>query len=165
MSLAATPLHRSPLTWLGVLLGVVLLGTAVARWQGWQVPRDDAAVAQSLSLRFVDAPNGDVQVIKVDPERVLATFSGEQGFLRGTLRALMRERRRQGLDALAPFTLRRHADGRVVLLDPLTTQRIDLVSFGPSNHAVFARLIEPVSTQAALPAPTLSTDFTSGRQP
>ena len=77
----------------------------------------------------------------------------------------MRERRRQGLDALAPFTLRRHTDGRVVLLDPLTTQRIDLVSFGPSNHAVFARLIEPVSTQAALPAPTLSTDLTLGRRP
>ena len=113
--------------------------------------------------RFIDAPNGDVQVIEVDPERLLATFSGEQGFLRGTLRALMRERRRQGLDALAPFTLRRHTDARLVLLDPLTTQRIDLDSFGPSNKAVFAGLFEP-----ALNTPTqtaTSPDLTLGRRP
>jgi len=172
MSMATSPLphassHRTPLRWLGVLLGVVLLSTAVARWQGWHVPRDDAAIAESLNLRFVDTPNGDVQVIEVDPTRLLATFSGEQGFLRGTLRALMRERRRQGLDALAPFTLRRHIDARLVLLDPLTSQRIDLDSFGPSNKAVFAGLFDPsLHTQAASAATSAATsDLTLGKRP
>ncbi|MBC7781542.1 MAG: photosynthetic complex assembly protein PuhC, partial [Proteobacteria bacterium] len=33
------------------------------------------------------------------------------------------------------------ADGRLTLADPATGQRIDLESFGPTNAAVFARLI------------------------
>lgn len=163
MSLVATSLHRSPIAWVGVLLGVVLLGTAMARWQGWHVERGDTAVVQTLSLRFVDTPNGEVQVIDMQVDRALATFSGEQGFLRGTLRALMRERRRQALDALAPFTLRRHSDARLVLFDPLTTQRIDLDSFGPSNKAVFANLFELASNKTA--ASSLSPELTLGTRP
>ena len=65
-------------------------------------------------------------------------MTGEQGFLRGVLRSLMRERRRSGLDLRAPLALLARPDGRLTLSDPSTGQRIDLESFGPSNLAVFA---------------------------
>jgi putative photosynthetic complex assembly protein len=68
---------------------------------------------------------------------------GEQGFLRGALRSLVRERRRRGGDASAPFTLIGRADGRLTLADATTGQRIDLESFGPTNAAVFARWLTP----------------------
>ncbi|MFN5254812.1 MAG: photosynthetic complex assembly protein PuhC, partial [Limnohabitans sp.] len=70
----------------------------------------------------------------------VARFSGEQGFLRSTLRALARERQREKISAEAPFLLIGRTDGRLTLLDPATGQRIDLESFGPSNAAVFAGL-------------------------
>ena len=37
-----------------------------------------------------------------------------------------------------PFKLIARTDGRLTLFDPVTGQRIDLESFGPTNAAVFA---------------------------
>jgi putative photosynthetic complex assembly protein len=129
-----------PVGWLGGLVVLVLAATAIARWQGWQDRVSDAPVQWERSLRFEDTPQGEVQVSDADSGQVVALFAGEQGFLRGTLRALVRERRRQSANEATPFVLRGHADARLVLLDPSTGQRIDLDSFGPSNKAVFARL-------------------------
>jgi putative photosynthetic complex assembly protein len=70
----------------------------------------------------------------------IAQFDGEQGFLRSTLRALVRERKRQNIGPDAPMQLLGRADGRLTLLDPSTQQRIDLEAFGPGNAAVFAGL-------------------------
>ena len=41
----------------------------------------------------------------------------------------------------APFELIARADGRLTLIDTATEARIDLESFGPTNAAVFARLL------------------------
>jgi putative photosynthetic complex assembly protein len=68
---------------------------------------------------------------------------GEQGFLRGALRALSRERRARGLGSEQPFQLVARPDGRLTLIDPVTDQRIDLESFGPTNAGKFASLLEP----------------------
>jgi putative photosynthetic complex assembly protein len=76
---------------------------------------------------------------------------GEQGFLRGTLRGMARERRRNGLDDTAALSLLARADGRLTLVDPATGRRIDLESFGPTNAAVFARWIAPPTAQEARP--------------
>ena len=47
--------------------------------------------------------------------RAIDTVQGEQGFLRGSLRALARERQRNGLGPQAPFELTGHVDGRITL--------------------------------------------------
>jgi putative photosynthetic complex assembly protein len=86
---------------------------------------------------FVDTSGGSVLVKDSASGRTLAQFDGEQGFLRGTLRALARERKRRGIGPEAPFSLLGRADGRLTLLDPSTAQRIDLESFGPTNSAIF----------------------------
>jgi len=66
---------------------------------------------------------------------------GTNGFLRGTLRGLARERKRQGIGPEAPFRLTAHDDGRLTLADPATGRRVDLESFGPTNAAVFSQLL------------------------
>jgi len=66
---------------------------------------------------------------------------GEAGFLRGSLRALTRERQRRGLGPAIPFELSARADGRLTLHDPATGERLDLESFGPTNAAVYARML------------------------
>ena len=63
------------------------------------------------------------------------------GFLRGTMRGLARERKRLGVSPAIPFDLIGRADGRLTLVDPGTGRRVDLESFGPENAAVFAALM------------------------
>ncbi|MEY2622466.1 MAG: hypothetical protein RIT26_2286 [Pseudomonadota bacterium] len=129
-----------PIGWLIGLMAVMVLSVALARWQGWREPVVDAATVWEASLLFEDLPNGDVQVRNARDGQTVAVFAGEQGFLRGSLRAMARQRRLAQADMTAPLVLRALADGRLVLLDPKSGERIDLDSFGPSNKAVFAGL-------------------------
>ena len=133
------------------MLGLALLTLAVVGAQrlagGPRIEVTD--VTWQRSLHFVDRPNGDVAVLDAQDRREVARFSGEQGFLRGALRTLARERLRRGLGPSEPFVLSGHANGRLTLSDPATGTRIALESFGPSNAAVFAPLRE-----AGLPAAT-----------
>jgi putative photosynthetic complex assembly protein len=140
-----------------LLLGAVLAGTLVAvgaaRLNGWPARDSDAATLQERALRFLDRPDGSVEVIDAATGRTLDVLVGEQGFVRGTLRGMARERRRQGLTADAPMRLIARADGRLTLLDDSTGRRIDLESFGPTNAASFARWLAPAGapTRAASP--------------
>ena len=129
-----------PISWLVGLMTIVLLLVGLARMQGWRDRVDDAATVWEMSLNFKDMPNGDVWVTDADSGKNLAVFSGEQGFLRGSLRAMARQRRLAQTELNAPLVLRALADGRLLLIDPLQDERIDLDSFGPSNKAVFASL-------------------------
>ena len=94
-------------------------------------------------LRFEDRPDGSIAVVDGRTGALVASVQGEQGFLRGALRALSRERRARGLGPEQPFQLIARPDGRLTLIDPVTDQRIDLESFGPTNAGKFASLLEP----------------------
>ena len=97
------------------------------------------------ALRFEDRPDGSIAVVDGRTGALVASVQGEQGFLRGALRALSRERRARGLGSEQPFELIARPDGRLTLVDPVTDQRIDLESFGPTNAGRFASLLEPRS--------------------
>ena len=129
-----------PVRRLGSLLLLVLLAVGWARWQGVAVRFEDAPTVWQRELSFVDTPGGDVLVLDAGTGQSVARFEGEQGFLRGTLRALARERNRRGLGPEAPLQLLGRRDGRLTLLDPSTGGRIGLEAFGTSNLAVFSRL-------------------------
>ena len=129
-----------PMAWIGVMLLSMLVAVGLARWSGLDPRTPDAAVQWQRELQFRDLPGGDIAVLDPQSQLQVARFSGEQGFLRSTLRALARERHREKLGADAPFVLIGRTDGRLTLQDPSTGQRIDLESFGPSNAAVFASL-------------------------
>jgi len=102
------------------------------------------AVLQSRSLSFSDAPDGSVLVRDVDSGANLALAEASEGFVRGVLRALARQR---GLQALGPdaggFTLTSYGDGTLWLRDEATGESIELGGFGADNRAAFAQLLEP----------------------
>jgi putative photosynthetic complex assembly protein len=125
---------------IGSMLLLILLSIGFARWQGISDKQADAATVWQRDLLFADGPQGSVIVRDAHSQTEIAQFEGEQGFLRSTLRALVRERKRQNIGPDAPMQLLGRADGRLTLLDPSTQQRIDLEAFGPSNASVFARL-------------------------
>ena len=125
---------------IGSMLLLILLAIGFARWQGISDKQADAATIWQRDLVFADGPQGSVIVKDAQSQTEIAQFEGEQGFLRSTLRALVRERKRQNIGPDAPMQLLGRADGRLTLLDPSTQQRIDLEAFGPRNASVFARL-------------------------
>lgn len=128
-----------PLSLLFGFLVLVLVVVAVARFGGFTWSVKDAPIQWQRELVFADAPGGQISVLDFATQKEVAHFDGEQGFLRGTLRALARERKRRGIGSQPPFLVMGHTDGRLTLLDPSTGQRIDLASFGPTNSAIFRR--------------------------
>jgi len=129
--------------WIGpvLLAGVLMALMAVGAQRLWGEPMQDpaGAVAWQRQLHFEDLPNGDIGVLDLKGQQVLR-IAGEEGFMRGALRVLARERHRRGLGPAQPFVLTAHAGGRLILSDPATGVRIALESFGPAQVATFARL-------------------------
>ena len=140
---------QHPLGWLAALLLATLLSTAWLKWHQAS-PGAETMVSRvpdllQRSLIFRDEPDGSISVQDASSGVQVTQFHGEQGFVRGTLRALSRERKRQGLDASHPLTLSLESDRRLVLRDPSTGEHIDLASFGATNREVFAALLRPPS--------------------
>ena len=100
-----------------------------------------AAPTVQRSLIFEDQKDGGVRVADGVSGQTLTVLYGEQGFVRGALRALARERFSRSIGSAQPFDLIARVDGRVTLMDPSTGQRVDLESFGPTNTAEFARFL------------------------
>jgi putative photosynthetic complex assembly protein len=119
----------------------VALSAAALGALGWNyfgaetTPAASPAVA-TRRLNFADRADGGIDVIDAERGELIEAMHGEQGFLRGSLRALMRARRQRAVAQGGPVELLAHADGRLSLHDPATGERIDL---GPSNTAVYAR--------------------------
>lgn len=121
-------------------LGFLLLGLFAIRQAGVSPQDTQEQVQWQRDLRFLDGPQGEIVVLDALTETEISRIEGEQGFLRGTLRALARERKRRDVGSGPAFELLAHANGRMTLKDTATGQHIDLASFGPSNVAVFERI-------------------------
>lgn len=131
----------------GCLLAFSLIAVGLVRLTGNGPDQLAAAITAERSLRFEDRPDGGVSIIDGNTGQLLTVMHGEQGFLRGTIRALARDRRSYQIGPELPFSLIARTDGRLGLYDPLTGHRVDLESFGPDNAAVFATFltIKPVA--------------------
>ena len=147
---------RTPLLAVAGLLVATLLTVSTVRLTGvGAVHVDDAATIASRDFRFEDRADGSIQVVDARDHRLLQTVApGTNGFLRGTMRGLARERHRRGIGAEPPFRMTGHADGRLTLEDPATGRRVDLGSFGPTNAAVFAAIM--ASAMATDPPPAMT---------
>ncbi|RYZ01415.1 MAG: photosynthetic complex assembly protein PuhC [Comamonadaceae bacterium] len=134
---------RTMLIALGGLVLATLLAVGFVRFTGVgavQVP--DAAPVSVREFRFEDRADGSIEVLDAASRQVVQTVApGTNGFLRGTMRGLARERHRRGLGQEMPFRMVGRADGKLTLEDPATGRRVDLGSFGPTNAAVFAQLM------------------------
>ena len=125
------------------LISISLALVAMTRLNGVGATRMPVTAAVTTrELRFEDLANGGIVVYDTQAGRVVTTVQpGTNGFLRGVLRGLARERRREEVGPLPPFRLTRWADGRLSIDDPMTGQRVNLEVFGPTNVEVFAQLL------------------------
>ena len=149
MNTALPPIRfpRAPLFALGALVLASVLAVAAVRVTGVGAVRvPDAPTVTVREFRFEDRPDGSIVVLDPSGRQLIDTVApGTNGFLRGTMRGLARERTRQGVSRDLPFRMVGHADGRLTLEDPGTGRRVDLGSFGPTNAAVFAQIMASVS--------------------
>lgn len=134
---------RAPLFALGALVLASVIVVGAVRMTGIGVVHvPDAAPVAVRDFRFEDRDDGSIVVLDAAGRHVIETVApGTNGFLRGTMRGLARERKRQGISAALPFRMTGRADGKLTLEDPSTGRRVDLGSFGPTNAAVFAHIM------------------------
>lgn len=107
-----------------------------------------ATVVEQRALLFEDRTDGAVTVREVPDGRLVVVLPpGSDGFVRGVLRGLNRERKRESVSQETAFVLTRWSDGRLSLADPATNSSIELVSFGPTNLMAFARMLASEETE------------------
>jgi putative photosynthetic complex assembly protein len=140
---AERPFPRGALLGAAALIGATLLAVTAARISDigtTSLPAADAVA--SRTLHFEGRADGAVVALDADKNTTVQVYApGTNGFVRGVLRGLARERRLNDVGAQPPFQLTRWSDGRLSLDDPATGRRIDLVAFGPTNAGAFAQLL------------------------
>ena len=134
-------LPRLPALTVAGMVGLALLAAAAGRLTHAATPLPRAQIVDSRDLRFEDRADGAVLVFDGASATPFQIVTGENGFLRGTLRGLARSRHSQGMDGGAPFRLSAWSDNRLTLDDPVTGRHVELEAFGSTNEAVFARLL------------------------
>ena len=142
-------LPRFVLTGASVLVGFALILTAGARLSDigtLHMPKEQ--VVQTLALRFEDRDDGSVAVRDASDDQIIYIVApGTNGFIRATLRGLVRERKREGIGPQTPFTLTHWSDGTMSLEDTTIGRRVSLEAFGPTNAQAFATLFDARRSQ------------------
>lgn len=133
-------LPRSILISAGALVLFALLASAVSRNTDVGASRVVVPeLAGQVRVRFADGADGSVMVLDADSDDLVMRLQpGTNGFVRGVMRGLARERRQNEVGSNAAFEIARTTDGALLLFDPETGRRIDLQAFGPVNMEAFA---------------------------
>lgn len=133
--------HLLPLMVAGAMIGGTLLLVGPQQNRALITRPNDVPLRERL-VRFEDGPDGSVVICDAGNRAVLARFPmAEGGFVRGTLRALARERRQEEQGQEMPFRVSAWPDGQLTLDDVATGRRVDLTAFGATNAGIFARLL------------------------
>lgn len=138
------------------LVGFALIVVVVAvLMPGTPKPSPLEGAVQSAELRFADMADGGIAVTSSAGVKVLPPDTN--GFVRGAMRAMARQRKQQEIGPNDPFILVLKDNGRLDLVDPDVGTVIDLRAFGADNAASFAALMpmQPTTT-AAVTAATVS---------
>jgi putative photosynthetic complex assembly protein len=123
------------------LISFALAAAIVGRVTGMGDSVTTGKPVVARDLIFADRGDGAVEITNADDHHLLSVMTGQNGFLRGTLRGMARTRRSDDVGSAAPFRLTAWSDGRLTLDDPATGRHIELEAFGPDNVAVFARIL------------------------
>jgi len=134
--------RRTPAVWAGLALAV-LVALTIAPAGRPRAPEEAGAVTlASRAITVADRDDGAVVIRDAADGRVVLVLPpGQDGFMRGTLRGLARDRRLRNLGPEAPFRLTAWSDGRMTLDDMATGRRLDLLAFGQTNAEAFLRLL------------------------
>ncbi|MFN3592132.1 MAG: photosynthetic complex assembly protein PuhC [Thermaurantiacus sp.] len=133
------------------LVGSVRLGLVVPVRASAEQYREARGIEPlySRDLVFTDAPDGAVIVREAATGDIVHTIpaGSENGFVRGVMRGLARERRMNDVGAEPPFRVTLWTDNELTLTDLATGREIDLNAFGRSNREAFLALLpEPLQT-------------------
>lgn len=149
--------HHDPQVPKGALIAAAMLiaftlALTAAVTSGWLAREGDPigsraaqniAVAQQRALRFSDRADGAVLVSDAATGAVVSVIGfGEGGFVRATLRRLVKARRAAGIGPQPPFMLTRWANGALSLDDPATGKSAEIHGFGASHSAAFAAMLK-----------------------
>ena len=144
-----TARHHDPTVPRPVLLGalilvvasIVLVALARSSRVGLLIGSGDSPPVEVIKVQFEDRSDGAVVARDPDTGRILKVYPpGGQGFIRGVLRSMARQRKLASVGKKPPVNVARWSDGRLALRDPETGFFVDLRAFGSSNSAVFAAL-------------------------
>ncbi|MDX2276569.1 MAG: photosynthetic complex assembly protein PuhC [Hyphomonadaceae bacterium] len=140
------PFPRFALIAAALLVSGSIAAAAVARYV--RVNGAEASQAQSMSplavrdLTFFDMADGSVEVRDASGADVLFVAEpGTNGFIRGVMRGMARDRRARQIGQAPAFRLAEWPDGRLSLEDTATGKQIELGAFGATNRAAFAQLL------------------------
>lgn len=133
---------KGPVLGAGIAI-LLLVGLTIAPVPTMRSPEAAGALPQrEREFRAADRSDGAVVLTDARTGReVLVVAPGEDGFMRGTLRGLARDRRMRDIGAEMPFRLVVWNDGRMTLDDTATGRRLDLLAFGQTQAEAFARLL------------------------
>lgn len=147
---SAPTVPRAALIAAACAIAITIGGATLGRVNGAGAPTPEtSALIVSRTLTFADRADGAVVITDASTGQSVEVLQGENGFIRGTLRAMARERRMKEASFKAPFRLSAWEDGRLTLDDTVTGRRLELTSFGHTNAGEFARMLP----QPAAPAP------------
>ena len=145
------PFPKPALYAAGAVLALSIIAAAAPRLGITEAPRTSmqtradtgVAVVATRDFNFLDREDGTVAVRDARTGELVALVRPgmNQGFVRGVLRALARDRRALGLGAKVPFRLTLWRDRTLSLEDRATGRVIELQAFGPVNRDAFARLL------------------------
>ena len=141
MTTTPSPFPRALRFGIFAAVGLSLALAATGRMTQVGAVQTSGTLVAARDLDFADGVDGSVVVTDARDGSPVAVFTGESGFLRGTMRGMARTRRIDGVGAQDPFRLSAWSDGRLTLDDPATARHIELQAFGSTNTEVFAQLL------------------------
>jgi putative photosynthetic complex assembly protein len=135
----------------GLVLAITMAFAAYGSITGLNLPgTPDSEPQTSVEIRVNDRPDGSVAVYDAATEELVMTVApGENGFIRGAMRALARQRQMQDIGSRPPFELTLWENGRLSLKDTATGERIFLEAYGKTNRDAFAELLVATAKQRA----------------
>ena len=140
------PFPRLALIAAGTLISLAMIGAATGRYMRESHPaagiEQTGAPTAARDLTFFDMADGSVQVRDASGQSVVFVAApGTNGFIRGVMRGMARDRQLLGYGQGPAFRLAQWPDGRLSLQDLATGKHIDLAAFGATNRAAFAQLL------------------------
>lgn len=101
-----------------------------------------ANIVQERQIVLIGDMSGAATVTQADGT-LIADFNTEQGgFIAGVYRVLERERNKHGVALDGPIRLVKFDNGRLMIFDDTTNWRADIMGFGATNRASFAKLLD-----------------------
>ena len=127
----------------GALLLVTLLMVGYARLSDMPLigtPKQAPVVSQT-TLEFVKKENGSVSIYNNKGEEIINSRGGPYGFIVVVYNGLCRKEKKK-LETNNPLKLVHYEDGRLTIIDEVSSWDMHLNSFGAMNASVFKKLIK-----------------------